>query len=258
MTRIILTGCNGKMGQVITRLVSNDPDAEIVAGCDPYNGIKNTYPVYSDVNDVVEKADAIIDFSHPSSLNALLEYSIKTKTPVIICTTGHTPEQKQAIIDASVEAPVFYSANMSLGINLISGIVKNAAKTLEGLFDIEIIEKHHNQKIDAPSGTALMLADSVNSGLNEKAEYVYERASKHEKRSKNEIGIHAVRGGTIVGEHEVIFAGNDEIIEIKHTALSKEVFAVGAIRAAKYMSGITQPGHYDMNDVIAESDQSGL
>lgn len=253
MTRIILSGCNGKMGQVITRLASENPDVEIVAGSDPYEGIKNTYPVYSNVSDIVEKADAIIDFSNPAALDSLLSYSLTTKTPVILCTTGYNDEQKEKIYTASKSTPVFFSANMSLGVNLVSELIKRAAMQLEGLFDIEIIEKHHNKKVDAPSGTALMLADSINSVLSEKAEYVYERQSKREKRTKNEIGLHAVRGGTIVGEHEVIFAGNDEIIEIKHTALSKEVFAVGAIKAAVYMNGKTEAGLYDMNNVINDS-----
>jgi len=253
MTRIILSGCNGKMGQVITRLVSENPDVEIVAGSDPYEGIKNTYPVYSNVGDIVEKADAIIDFSNPAALDSLLSYALSTKTPVILCTTGYNDEQKEKIYNASKSTPVFFSANMSLGVNLVSELIKRAAMQLEGLFDIEIIEKHHNKKVDAPSGTALMLADSINSVLKEKAEYVYERQSKREKRSNNEIGLHAVRGGTIVGEHEVIFAGNDEIIEIKHTALSKEVFAVGAIKAAVYMNGKTEAGLYDMNNVINDS-----
>lgn len=254
MTRIILSGCNGKMGQVITRLVNENPDAEIVAGSDPYEGIKNTYPVYPAVTDIVESADAIIDFSNPAALDSLLDYATKTKTPVILCTTGYSEEQKIKIKEASAVTPVFHSANMSLGVNLVSELIKRAAAQLEGLFDIEIVEKHHNKKVDAPSGTALMLADAVNSALTEKAEYVYERQSKREKRTKNEIGLHAVRGGTIVGEHEVIFAGNDEIIEIKHTALSKEVFAVGAIKAAIYMNGKTEPGLYDMNCVINDAE----
>ena len=251
MIRIIMNGCNGKMGQVITRLVEQDSNCEIVAGIDVNTAIENTYPVYADPNEFMGDADVVIDFSHPSCLTGLLDYCKKRKLPVILCTTGFTPEQKEEFRAASSEIPVFFSANMSLGINLLIALAKTATKLLEGSFDIEIVERHHNQKIDAPSGTALAIADAIDETLSYPAEYVYDRHSVRRKRGKHEIGLHAVRGGTIVGDHEVIFAGTDEVIELKHSAHSKEVFAVGAVKAAKFI--ISKPaGMYDMNDLIRE------
>ncbi|MCI5604176.1 MAG: 4-hydroxy-tetrahydrodipicolinate reductase [Clostridia bacterium] len=250
MTKIILNGCNGKMGQVITRLVSNDDECEIVAGFDINDSINNTYPVYSTPDEFTGDADVIIDFSHPSVLTNLLAYCKKRNLPVIICTTGLSAEQKQEMTDASKEIPVFFSANMSLGINLLIALAKQAVKLLEGNFDIEIVERHHNQKIDAPSGTALAIADAIDDTLSYPAEYVYDRHSVRRKRKKTEIGLHAVRGGTIVGDHDIIFAGNDEVIELKHSAHSKEVFAVGAVKAAKFMTD-KPAGMYDMNDLIS-------
>lgn len=251
MIKIIMNGCNGKMGQVITRLAAEDSDCEIVAGFDVNTSVENTYPVYSDPNEYDGPADVVIDFSHPSCLTGLLDYCKKRKLPVILCTTGFTPEQKEEFKEASKEIPVFFSANMSLGINLLIALAKTATKLLEGSFDIEIIEKHHNQKIDAPSGTALAIADAIDDTLSYPAEYVYDRHSVRRKRGSHEIGLHSVRGGTIVGEHEVLFAGTDEVIELKHSAHSKEVFAVGAIKAAKFI--ISKPaGMYDMNDLIRE------
>lgn len=249
MLRIMLCGCNGKMGQVITRLISERNDSEIVVGVDPFGGMKNTYPVYEAAADVTEKVDVIIDFSNPASLAGLITYAKKTGTPLVISTTGHTEEQKSQIFEASKSLPVFFSGNMSLGINLMMELIHKAAETLEGLFDIEIIEKHHNQKIDAPSGTALMLADTVNDALNKKCEYVYDRQSKRAKRTDREIGMHSIRGGTITGEHTVIFAGNDEVIEITHKAASKEIFAVGSIKAAQYMKD-KPTGLYSMKNVF--------
>lgn len=252
MTRILLCGCNGKMGQVITRLALENDDVVIVAGVDPFAGTKNTYPVYSRAQDVSEKVDVIIDFSNPNSLEDLINYSKVNGVALVISTTGHTPEQRKLVQDASSDIAVFMSGNMSLGINLLMSLIQQAARTLEGLFDIEIIEKHHNKKIDAPSGTALMLADSINEVLETKCEYVHERESKREKRHSNEIGMHAVRGGTIVGEHSIIFAGNDEVIEIKHSAMSREIFAVGALKAAQFMKG-KAIGFYDMKKVIQDT-----
>lgn len=250
MIKIIMNGCNGKMGQVITRLVADDSECEIVAGFDVNTSVENAYPVYSDPNEYDGPADVVIDFSHPSCLTGLLDYCKRRRLPVILCTTGFTPEQKE-FKAASSEIPVFFSANMSLGINLLIALAKTATKLLEGSFDIEIIEKHHNQKIDAPSGTALAIADAIDETLSYPAEYVYDRHSVRRKRGKHEIGLHAVRGGTIVGEHEVLFAGTDEVIELKHSAHSKEVFAVGAVKAAKFI--VTKPaGMYDMNDLIRE------
>lgn len=251
MIRIIMNGCNGKMGQVITSLAAQDSECEIVAGFDVNTAVENTYPVYSDPNEFTGEADVVIDFSHPSCLTGLLEYCKKRKLPVILCTTGFSEEQKREFTEAASEIPVFFSANMSLGINLLIALAKKAAKLLEGNFDIEIVEKHHNQKIDAPSGTALAIADAIDDTLSYPAEYVYDRHSVRRKRGKREIGLHAVRGGTIVGEHEIIFAGLDEVIELKHSAHSKEVFAVGAIKAAKFITS-KPAGMYSMNDLISE------
>ena len=250
MTKIIMNGCNGKMGQVITRLVSEDNECEIVAGFDVNDSIENTYPVFTNPDEFTGDADVIIDFSHPSALTTVLNYCKKRKLPVILATTGYTDEQKKEFTEASKEIPVFFSANMSLGINLIIALAKKATKLLEGNFDIEIVERHHNQKIDAPSGTALAIADAIDETLSYPAEYVYDRHAVRRKRMPTEIGIHAVRGGTIVGDHEVIFAGTDEVIELKHSAHSKEVFAVGAIKAAKFMSD-KPAGMYSMNDLIS-------
>lgn len=252
MTRIIMNGCNGKMGQVITRLAAEDSDAEIVAGFDIKDDKENTYPVFTNPEEFEGEADVVIDFSHPSSLTGILSFCKKRKLPVIICTTGLSSEQKEEFKEASKEIPVFFSANMSIGINLLIDLAKKAAKLLEGSFDIEIVERHHNQKIDAPSGTALAIADGIDEALSFPAEYVYDRHSVRRKRKNTEIGISAVRGGTIVGDHEVIFAGNDEVIELSHHAHSKEVFAVGAIKAAKFIKG-KAVGMYDMNDLIAEA-----
>lgn len=251
MIKIIMNGCNGKMGQVITRLAAEDKDCEIVAGIDINTSIQNTYPVYTALDEFDAPADVVIDFSHPSCLTGILEYCKKRKLPVILSTTGFSAEQKEEFKAASSEIPVFFSANMSLGINLLIALAKKATKLLEGSFDIEIIEKHHNQKIDAPSGTALAIADAIDETLSYPAEYIYDRHNVRRKRGKHEIGIHAVRGGTIVGEHEVLFAGTDEVIELKHSAHSKEVFAVGAIKAAKFITS-KPAGMYDMNDLIAE------
>jgi 4-hydroxy-tetrahydrodipicolinate reductase len=250
MTKIILNGCNGKMGQVITRLVNDDSECEIVAGFDINDSIENSYPVYSNPDEFTGEADVIIDFSHPSVLTNMINYCKKRNLPIIIATTGFSAEQKEEMKEAAKEIPIFFSANMSLGINLLIALAKKATKLLEGSFDIEIVERHHNQKIDAPSGTALAIADAIDETLSYPAEYVYDRHSVRKKRKKTEIGLHAVRGGTIVGDHEVIFAGTDEVIELKHSAHSKEVFAVGAVKAAKFMVG-KSAGMYDMNDLIS-------
>ncbi|MBQ6937396.1 MAG: 4-hydroxy-tetrahydrodipicolinate reductase [Clostridia bacterium] len=250
MINIILVGANGKMGQVISRITEEDVNANIVCGIDINTEKKNSFPVYSSFADVKEKCDVIIDFSHPSSLSAVLEYAISNKKAIVIATTGLSDEQILSIKAAAQIIPVFFSANMSLGVNLIIQLAKKATALLEDNFDIEIIEKHHNLKIDAPSGTALAIADAINETSAHSNEYVYDRHSMRKKRSKREIGIHSVRSGTIVGEHDVIFAGNDEIIEIKHTATSKEIFAVGAVKAAHFLANKT-PGFYNMDDLIA-------
>ena len=251
MIKIILNGCNGKMGQVISGIVSEDENLEIAAGIDINTYIENPYPVYTDPNDCSEDADVIIDFSHPSALSGLTDFAKKRKMPIVIATTGLSEEQKKDIKELSEEIPVFFSANMSLGINLLIELSKKAAQILSDRFDIEIIERHHNQKIDAPSGTALAIADAISEVLSSPAEYVYDRHGVRRKRRKNEIGLHAVRGGTIVGEHEVLFAGKDEVIELKHQAASKEVFAVGAVKAAEFMCG-KPAGYYSMSDIVGD------
>jgi len=249
MINILLSGCNGKMGQVITKLAAEREDLKIVAGYDQNTSIQNTYPVYSDLSKCNEDVDVIIDFSHPAALDGLMQFAVSRKIPSVIATTGLSGTQVQMLKDASKVIPVFFSANMSLGLNLLIDLVKKAARVLAKDFDIEIVEKHHNQKIDAPSGTALAIADAINSCLDQQQEYTYDRHSRRKKRNKNEIGIHAVRGGTIVGEHSVIFAGNDEIIEINHIATSKEIFAVGALNAAVFLHKKSS-GMYNMDDLI--------
>ena len=252
MPKIILSGCNGKMGQVMTRMFGARDDCEVVAGIDINTEKKSTYPVYADPLEFGGSADVVVDFSSPEALDKLLGYCIKHKTPLVLCTTGYSPEQLAQINDAATQIPLFKSGNMSVGIILIANLLKKAAAVLGENFDVEIIERHHRMKVDAPSGTSVMLADAVASALPHPAEYVYERKSVRQQRGKNEIGISAVRGGTIVGEHEVIFAGQDEVIEFSHTAYSREVFANGAVTAALYMANITQPRIYDMNDALAE------
>ena len=243
-------GCNGKMGQTITAMCKEDPEIEIVAGIDLYDGISNSYPVFPNISVCDVKADVIIDFSNAKAVDDLLVYSVEKQVPVVLCTTGLTEEQLQEVQEAGKKVAVLKSANMSLGINMLMELLKKAALTLTPAgFDIEIVEKHHNQKLDAPSGTALALADSMNEALEEKYDYVYDRSRERKKREKYEIGISAVRGGNIVGEHEVIFAGQDEVIEFKHTAYSKAVFAKGAVQAAKFLAG-KPAGMYDMADVI--------
>ncbi|MDP4093944.1 MAG: 4-hydroxy-tetrahydrodipicolinate reductase [Bacillota bacterium] len=251
MIDILLSGCNGKMGQVITRLTEGMDDLKIAAGYDKFTAVKNNYPVFSDLKDCKVKIDVMIDFSNPEALDSVLDYAVSRKVPLVLATTGLNQIQQKSVENASKQIAVFMTANMSLGINLLIDLVKKAAKLLEENFDIEIVEKHHNQKLDAPSGTALTIADEINSALENKCEYIYDRHSRRKKRGKKEIGIHAVRGGTIVGEHSVIFAGNDEIIEINHTAMSKDVFGIGALRAAKFMSG-KEHGIYGMKELISD------
>lgn len=248
MTKIILCGANGKMGHVIQSVVGGKEDCEIVAGVD-LNTESDTFPIYSTFDDVKEKADVIIDFSNPALLDSMLTYSRQNKIPVVIATTGYDDAQKKEIEEASKDTAVFFTYNMSMGINLLATLAKKATAVLGRDFDIEIVEKHHNQKIDAPSGTALMLADAICEEIDDPMKYEYDRHSKREKRSKNEIGIHSVRGGTIVGEHEIIFAGRDEIITLSHSARSKEIFAVGAVNAALFMAG-KDCGMYSMKDLI--------
>ena len=250
MVDIIMHGCNGKMGQVITGIVAGDEDARIVAGIDPYDGIVNTYPVYKSIEECDVKADVIIDFSSAKSVDALLDYSAARNIPLVLCTTGLSEEQLNKVNETSEKVAILRSANMSLGINTLFKVLQMISPLLsEAGFDIEIVEKHHHLKVDAPSGTALALADVINDSLKEKFNYKFDRSSDRIRRPKNEIGISAVRGGTIVGEHEVIFAGEDEVIEVKHTAYSKAVFAKGAVEAAKFLKG-QSAGLYTMKEVI--------
>jgi len=222
---------------------------KITAGYDVMELPQSEYPVFKSLDKLTKKVDTIIDFSNPEALEKILDFAVDTKVPTVIATTGLSAIHEKMLNDASSKIPVFYSANMSLGINLLINLAKKAAKLLEGNFDIEILEKHHNQKLDAPSGTALAIADSVNDALDEKCEYVYDRHSRRKKRARNEIGISAIRGGTIVGEHSVIFAGCDEVIEISHSAMSRDIFALGAIKAALFLKG-RKPGLYSMNDLL--------
>lgn len=251
MLKVALSGCNGRMGRVITDICAKKENMKIIAGFD-LNAVKlSDFPVYADPFEFSGKADVIIDFSNAGLTEHLLDYCLKTNTPVVICTTGQSPAQIAQIGAAATKIPVFRSGNMSVGINLMMDLLKKCGAVLGDGYDVEIIEKHHNQKLDAPSGTALMLADAVSSALPYAPEYAYDRHERREKRPAHEIGIHAVRGGTIVGEHSVLFCGRDEIIEIKHSALSREVFAVGAVDAAEFLAAQTTPGMYDMSHVIA-------
>lgn len=251
MTRIIMHGCNGKMGQTITNIVKEDEDAQIVAGIDLFDGIKNEYPVFKSLADCDVDADVVIDFTAAPAVDALLDWCEAKGMPVVLCSTGLTEEQvKRATTESIKKTAVLKSANMSLGINVLLKLLKEAAAQFAPAgFDIEIVEKHHNLKLDAPSGTALALADSINEEMNGQYEYVYDRSQRRQKRDKKEMGISAVRGGTIVGDHDVIFAGTDEVITFSHRAYSKAVFAKGAVQAAKFLAG-KEPGLYDMGDVI--------
>ncbi len=250
MVKMIMHGCNGAMGRTITELVAAQKDILIVAGVDKNLEFKQDYPVYNSLEEVKEEADVIVDFASATAVDHLLDYCVKKKMPVVLCTTGLSKEQVEKISETAKETAVLRSANMSLGINLLLKLVKEAAKTLAvSDFDIEIVEKHHNQKLDAPSGTALALADSINEALNNEYHYEYDRSKRHEKRDEKEIGISAVRGGSIVGEHDVIFAGKDEVVTFSHTAYSKAIFGKGAIEAAKFLAG-KPAGLYNMSDVI--------
>lgn len=251
MTRVLMHGCCGRMGRMITELIKEDENVQIVAGVDALGGSCADYPVYRALEDVTEEADAVIDFSTAKAADHLIDWCVERKIPVAVCTTGLSDVQLDKLHKAAESIAVLKSANMSIGINLLLNLLKEAApKLAEAGFDIEIVEKHHNQKLDAPSGTALALADSVNEGLPERYDYVYDRSTRRQKRPKNEIGISAVRGGSIVGDHDVIFAGQDEVITFSHTAYSRAIFAKGAIAAAKYLNG-KPAGFYDMQDVLA-------
>jgi len=250
MVNIIMHGCNGKMGQTISKLLSADLNLKIVAGIDAFDNGSNPYPVYKNINDCDITADVIIDFSIESAIEALLNYSALKQIPCVLCTTGLSEKQQKLLVKTAENVAILKSANMSLGINLLLKMLKEATNILAPAgFDIEIVEKHHNQKVDAPSGTALALGDSINEELNNEYAYIYDRSQTRTKRTGKEIGYSVIRGGTIVGEHDVIFAGTDEIVTFSHTAYSRTVFAKGAIEAAKFLAG-KPAGLYTMADVI--------
>ena len=251
MTKIALNGCNGRMGKVLQELISKREDCSVIYGIDLNNAEKTDFPVFTDFAAIPEnlKADVIIDFSHPKAMRNLLDYSISSKTPTVIATTGIAKEDMEYLKEAGKSVAVFHSANMSIGICLLKALVQKAALFLGDDFDIEIVERHHNQKLDAPSGTALAIADAINNACDEKFEYIYDRHSRSAKRGKTEISISAVRGGSIIGDHEVIFAGNNEVIEVNHKAQSRNVFADGAVKAALFLAS-KPAGLYSMESMI--------
>lgn len=250
MTDVILCGCAGKMGAAVQDAIQNREDCRIVAGVDVAKPLHSDFPIYAVPSEITESADVLIDFSHPTALEPILEYcGLHPGTAAVLCTTGYDREQVERIHEASKALPIFYSRNMSLGINLLIELVKKAEAVLGESFDVEIVEMHHNQKLDAPSGTALMLADAINEVRQGQMKYTYDRHSQRKKREKSEIGLHSVRGGTIVGEHQVIFSGLHEVLTLSHSAQSKELFASGAVQAAVFMKQ-QKPGLYDMSDLI--------
>ena len=250
MVKVAIVGCNGKMGYFVAASVESNPNAQTVFGIDAFGENKHSFPVYKSFDEAAEKPDVIIDFSNPAALDGMLSYAVENSVPCVICTTGYSAEQVEQIQKASERIAIFYSGNMSLGINLLIELSKQAAKVLGDTFDIEIVEKHHNLKVDAPSGTALMLADAISATLEQEPQYVYNRQCYRKKREKNEIGIYSVRGGTIVGEHEVIFAGHDEVVTLTHQAQSKEVFAAGAVNAAVFLTS-QEAGMYNMGNLLS-------
>ena len=249
MIKILLNGCCGKMGRTIIEASKDFSNIEIVAGIDKFIDNNLNIKIFQYINEVNIDYDVLIDFSRADALLDLLNFSIKNNKPIVLCSTGYSDEDLKLIYEKSKLIPLFKSSNMSLGINLISSLLKKIVPLLYNNYDIEIIEKHHNQKVDSPSGTAILLADAIKESIHEETKYIYGR-SGHSKREKNEIGIHAIRGGSIVGDHDVIFAGNGEIIELSHKALSREVFAVGALKASEFMSKVTSPSLYNMEDVL--------
>lgn len=250
MVKVIMHGCNGQMGQTIVRLIAADEEIELAAGVDAFDAGKNEFPVFKNIAECTVEADVVIDFSAAPAVDGLLDYCVAKNLPCVLCTTGLSEQQLAKVREASGKVAILKSANMSLGINMLLKLLREATGILAPAgFDIEIVEKHHNQKVDAPSGTALALADAINEELDNSYQYVYDRSQVREKRTRKEIGISAVRGGTIVGDHDVIFAGADEVITFSHRAYSKAVFGKGAIQAAKFLAG-RPAGMYDMSDVI--------
>ena len=251
MTKMIMHGCNGRMGHVICDLVKEDNDIEVVAGVDAFGESSYSFPVYKSLSECDVDADVIVDFSNASAVDGLLDHCVARNIPVVLCSTGLSPEQLAKVKEASSKVAILKSANMSVGVNALLKVLKEVSPMFAAAgFDIEIVEKHHNQKLDAPSGTAIALADSINESLDNEYEYVYDRSTRREKRPVKEIGISAVRGGTIVGDHEVIFAGLDEVVTLSHRAYSRAIFGKGAITAAKFLAG-KGPGMYDMSDALA-------
>lgn len=250
--KLIVSGCGGTMGKVLTQMIQEQTDCQLAAGFDPREESSQSFPVFHRWEDWNGSCDGVIDFSHPDNLDGLLRFVGTNKVPAVIATTGFTQQQIDRIHKASLEVPVFFSANMSLGVSLMRELCVKAAKVLGGQYDVELVEKHHHMKVDAPSGTALMLADAVSEALPYQPRYVYDRHSVRAKRDPHEIGIHSVRGGTLVGEHEMIFAGEDEVITITHTAYSKKIFAQGAINASRFLQG-KKPGLYTMADLVEQA-----
>lgn len=251
MLKVVISGCNGRMGQVVTSICEAEQGIAAVAGFDVNTAKRASYPVYADPMEYAGPADVAVDFSNAAALSPLLSYCVKRKLPVVLCTTGYSAAQLDEIRSAAESIPVFKSANMSLGVNILLDLVRRAAKIVGSGWDIEVLERHHNRKVDAPSGTALMIADALSEALPYEPEYIYDRHSVRRPRGKQEIGLSAIRGGTIVGDHEVLFAGRDEVIEIRHSALSREVFAAGAVRAAAFIATRRHPGLYTMEDLMA-------
>lgn len=248
MIKVLINGCNGRMGQVLVSEIDRFPELLLASGFDIHDDGKNTFPVYTSINDIKEKPDVIVDFSVPAATFNILNYAVKENVPIVIATTGFSKEQLEEIKVNSTLIPVFQSSNMSFDINLMKKIVAEVAKKLKGT-DIEIVETHHNRKIDAPSGTAILLADAINEVMNENLEYNFNRHDIHEKRNPKEIGFSSIRGGNIVGEHSVQFFGEHETFEIKHTSYSRNVFAEGALKAAIFIAN-KKPGYYGMDDMV--------
>jgi len=258
MPKVIISGFSGRMGNVLQTVIKENPgfaDFEVVAGFDQWDDVIDGVPVFSvpeSAADTMPRADVLIDFSNHAFVGRVLEYCGKTKTPAVIATTALGEQEKEIMAEAAKQTAVFHSANMSLGVNLVAKMAQLAAPAIEDSFNIEIVEAHHNKKVDAPSGTAILLADAINSALNERKEYIFGRHGREAAPSYSEIGIHAVRGGTIPGQHTLIFAGPDEVIEITHTVYSRMVFAIGALKAAAFVIG-KEPGLYDMNSLLGEA-----
>lgn len=252
MTRVVINGCHGRMGKNLIEMIQGMNDMQVTAGIDPYNpgGVSLSFPVYPSLGDMKEEADAIIDFSSPEGLPVLLKEAVRRQMPIVVATTGLSDEIQEEVKRAAERIAVFQSANMSLGISLLRELIKKASAFLGDGYDVEIIEKHHKMKKDAPSGTAFLLADAINEEQAEPYDYVYGRRETAKRRESREMGIHAFRGGTIVGEHEVIFAGEDEVVEIAHKAYSRKIFASGAVKAARFLVG-KSPGMYSMTDMIS-------